>query len=92
LNTAGIKDKELLPDIVVRHIATGVCVPELRREILDKVARLWGQRDNVAHRGRLHEPYDGTNAAPQLAAALFAFRYCQLLRRKAEANGLLPPT
>ena len=90
LNTSGIKDKELLPDVVVRHIAVVVGVPELTSEILQKVARLWGQRDKVAHRGHLHQPYDRTNAAPQLAAAMFAFRYCQLLRREAEAKGLLP--
>ena len=31
-------------------------------EILQKVGRLWGQRDNVAHPGHLHQPYDRTNA------------------------------
>jgi hypothetical protein len=91
LNSSGIKDKELLRDIVVRQIAVATGVSPLACDILQKVARLWGQRDSVAHRGHLHTPYDQTNAAPQLAAAVFAFRYCQLLRRKAEAKGLLPP-
>lgn len=90
LDILGIKDKKLLPDVVARHIAVAVGVPELIGEILQKVARLWGQRNNVAHRGHLHQPYDQTNGAPQLAAAVFAFRYCQLLRREAEAKGLLP--
>jgi hypothetical protein len=90
LNTKGIKDKNLLQDIVARHIAAAVSVPELDSDILEKVARLWGQRDNVAHKGHLYQPYDHTNAEPQLAASVFAFRYCQLLRRKAEEIGLLP--
>jgi len=90
LDLKGKKDKELLPCVVARHIASAVGVPELRTEILQKVARLWGQRDNVAHQGHLHQPYDRANALPQLAGAVFAFRYCQLLRRKAETTGLLP--
>jgi len=89
LNTDGIKDKELLPNVVVTQIAVAMGIPALTNEILQKVARLWGQRDKVAHQGCLHQPYDRADAAPQLAAAVFAFRYCQLLRRAAEAKGLI---
>lgn len=92
LEIEGSKDKDLLPNVVTPHIATALNVPQLNREILQKIARLWGQRDNVAHRGHLHQPYDRTNAIPQLAAAVFAFRYCQLLRQKAQEKGLLPLT
>ena len=90
LDTINAKDKDILPNFIVQRIAIELGVPILKDEILQKVARLWGQRDEVAHRGYLHQPYDQTNAAPQLAAAVFAFRYCQLLRRKAEAKGWIP--
>jgi hypothetical protein len=90
LDDARIKDKDLLSR-VLPQIAKAVQVPVLANYIVGKAARLWGQRDNVAHTGRLHQPYERANAVPQLAAAVFAFRYCKLLRRSAEVIGLLSP-
>jgi hypothetical protein len=88
LNDKGIKDKDLLSQVIA-PIATAVGVPPLAVCIIRKIRRLWGQRDNVAHEGRLWQPYGQQNASAHLAAAVFAFRYLQLLRRSAEDMGLL---
>jgi len=76
----GIKDKDLLTEEVPK-IAAAVGVPPLSSEVCERVGRLWGQRDAVAHTGRLHQPYARENAGTQLAAAVFAFRYLVMLRR-----------
>lgn len=88
LNTAGIKDKKLLSSIVPQ-IAGHLDMPTLSAVVTSKVMRLWGQRDSVAHSGRLHEPYSRANAVPQLVAAILAFRYICLLRERAKERGLI---
>lgn len=88
LNLRGIQDKDLLTQ-VVPVIATAVGMNQLSSEICLKVGRLWGQRDSVAHTGRLHQPYARENAVMQLAAAVFTFRYLALLRRLGLEQGLV---
>jgi hypothetical protein len=83
-----VSDKDLLSD-VIPFIARAVHVPNLREEILQKMRRLWGQRDKAAHTGHIHQPYTRESAGLQLAAAVFSFRYLALLRSKAEEQGLL---
>ena len=83
-----ISDKDLLPS-VVPIIAKAVNMPNLPDEITQKMRRLWGQRDKAAHTGHLHQPYTRASAGLHLAAAVFAFRYLVLLRRKATELGLL---
>ncbi|WP_129212094.1 hypothetical protein [Crenobacter cavernae] len=84
----GVKDKDILSE-VVPHISAAFDVPPLDTDICKKVARLWGQRDNVSHTGRLHQPYLKENAATQLAAAVFAFRYLMLLRLVGESKEII---
>ncbi|UVE70214.1 hypothetical protein L2Y90_34475 (plasmid) [Burkholderia pyrrocinia] len=83
-----VKDKDLLSQVI--PTAAGlVGLPPLADEICAKVSRLWGQRDAVAHTGRLYSPYERNAASMQLAAAVFAFRYLTLLRQKAVETGLI---
>lgn len=86
IDISGVKDKNLLSDIIISRIASSVSVPPLAEEIQSKIKRLWGQRDSVAHKGCLHQPYNIENARPQLSAALFAFYYCQFLGKKLTAD------
>ncbi len=83
-----VKDKDLLND-VVPSITRAVNIPNLPDEIIQKMRRLWGQRDNAAHTGHLHQPYTRESAGLQLAAAVFVFRHLVLLRRQATEKGLL---
>lgn len=85
-----IKDKDLLHRIIPT-VAKLVGVPPLADDICGKVSRLWGQRDSVAHTGRMYLPYDRSAASTQLAAAIFAFRYLTLLRQIAVEKGLIQP-
>ncbi|WP_413189389.1 hypothetical protein [Paraburkholderia sacchari] len=84
----GVKDKDLLSR-VIPSAAGLVGLPPLADDICAKVSRLWGQRDAVAHTGRLFLPYDRSAASKQLAAAVFAFRYLTHLRQMAVEKGLI---
>lgn len=84
----GVKDKDLLTTEVPK-IAAAVGALPLSAEICGKVQRLWGQRDAVAHSGRLYQPYTRENAGIQMASAVFAFRYMAMLRRFGVEQGLV---
>ena len=75
-----ISDKDLLTK-PIKNLALSVGFPELNAEVVDKIKRLWGQRDKVAHEGRLHLPYDQQAASVHLAAAVFTVRYLDQLEK-----------
>ena len=59
-------------------ISDDILLPRLTPEIANRVKRLWGLRDMIAHNGRFSEDVSLEQAAEKLCAAIFACRYVRI--------------
>ncbi|WP_429956148.1 hypothetical protein ACQW08_04830 [Gluconobacter japonicus] len=80
-----VKDKDILKKIN-QEIALPLNIPPLNEEIVHTIRRLWGSRDNIAHKGILIDGYSRESAQKQISSAFFGFKYCEFLEKKANRS------
>lgn len=78
-NTQG-RNRELLLDSLLPLYCKANSRPWLPPIIREKIRRLWGLRDSIAHLGRLDTPLAEHDAAELLAAAILMTRFVQVFR------------
>lgn len=88
LEDEGVKDKDLLQNLIFK-ISEKLNVKLLNNDIITYMNRLWGQRDNLAHTGKIYEPYKRENAMPQIISAFLIYRYIKILRIQCSTHGFI---
>jgi hypothetical protein len=77
------RNRALLLDSILPLYCKANGRPWLPASIREKIRRLWGLRDGMAHQGRLDAPLAETDAADLLAAAILSVRFVQIFRATA---------
>lgn len=70
----GIKDKNLLR-FVIESTSKKTKIAEIKKEHINNLLRLWGQRDSIAHSGKLIGEYGFNSASKHIVSIIFILNY-----------------
>lgn len=77
---SGIKDKNLI-EYITKEINKRKRIIPLKKIFLNNIKRMWGQRDSIAHSGKVIGDYNYASAKKHLLSVIFTLSYLSFLER-----------